>query len=218
MCGRYTLHTHAGKLAQTLALSLPDNYAPDYNIGPGREILVIAPDEGGRKTCRMHWGLKTPQNFHVNARIETADTAPRFRDSWESYRCLVPANGFYEWYADGVTKQPYYIYPESGELTYFAGLWYPPAQEDAIATCLLLTTDAVPSIRQIHPRMPVLLDASLHEAWLGNSLRKAEAVEATQQLALTGHPISRRINSVQHNDSRLIEACSPLNDDQLMLF
>lgn len=200
-------------------MALPADYAPDYNIGPGRETLAMANrDPQNTVTTLMHWGLRTPQNFHVNARLETADTAPRFRESWVAQRCLLPANGFYEWYQDGVTKQPYYIYPTDSQLIYFAGLWFAPLTEGAPATCVVLTTAAQAAIREIHDRMPLMLPPQAHADWLGNTLNKAQARELAAEIPLQRHSISRRVNSTQNRDSRLIEATSPLVDDQMMLF
>lgn len=219
MCGRFTLHANKQKLAEAIALALPETIEPDYNISPGREVLSVSEnkDTGPRATL-MHWGLKTPQNFHVNARIETADTAPRFRESWQHYRCLVPASGFYEWYADGITKQPYYIYPTDREVSFLAGLWYPSARADIADTCILLTTAASDSIQKVHHRMPVILPPEAREAWLSNTLNKREAVELANAVPFEAHTVSRRVNSVQNNDCRLIDATEPLRDDQMMLF
>ncbi len=219
MCGRYTLHTNKKKLAKAIALAIPDIYEPDYNIGPGRETLVIATRDKENAVCAMmDWGLRTPQNFHINARLETADTTPRFRESWAEHRCLLPANGFYEWYQDGITKQPYYIYPTEGELTYFAALWFPPAFDETSATCVILTTEAHSSVKDIHDRMPVMLPRETRADWLSCALTKHDALGLAREVSLEKHTISRRVNSVQNKDSRLIEATSPLADDQMMLF
>ncbi|PXA05328.1 DUF159 family protein [Coraliomargarita sinensis] len=219
MCGRFTLHSNKNKLAEAIALALPESIEPDYNIGPGREVLSISQlKETGPRATLMHWGLKTPQNFHVNARIETADTAPRFRENWECHRCLVPANGFYEWYADGITKQPYYIYPTDRELCYLAGLWYPSGREEEADTCILLTTAAEASIQDVHHRMPVILPPEARDAWLGNQLTRKEAVRLANEIPFEKHTVSRRVNSVQNNDSRLIQATAPLQDEQMQLF
>ncbi|MFT4902240.1 MAG: putative SOS response-associated peptidase YedK, partial [Lentimonas sp.] len=147
-----------------------------------------------------------------------ADSAPRFRESWANQRCLLPANGFYEWYQDGVTKQPYYIYPAEPQLMYFAGLWFAPTHEGAPATCVILTTEAQPAIREIHDRVPLMLPASARADWLGNQLNKAQARELAASLILEKHTVSRRVNNVLNKDSRLIAATSPLVDDQMMLF
>jgi putative SOS response-associated peptidase YedK len=219
MCGRYTLHANKKALAQAIAQAIPLAYEPDYNIGPGRETLVIAKrDPETTVATMMNWGLKTPQNFHVNARLEAADTTPRFRDSWEATRCLLPANGFYEWYQDGITKVPYYIYPSDGELTYFAGLWVSANGHDDLPTCVVLTTEAHQSIQDIHKRMPVMLPKEAHTDWLSGLLDKRAAQELAAAVSLTKHTVSRRVNSVQNKDSGLIDATSPLVDDQMMLF
>ncbi|MGB0408552.1 MAG: SOS response-associated peptidase [Opitutales bacterium] len=218
MCGRFSLHANKKTLAEAIALALPETIGPDYNIGPGREVLSISRADDAPRASLMHWGLKTPQNFHVNARIETADTAPRFRESWQHHRCLVPASGFYEWYTDGITKQPYYIYPADRDFAYLAGLWYPSARPEHSDTCILLTTTATKSIQQVHHRMPVMLDAEARDAWLSNTLTKAEAIEVANRIPLEKHTVSRRVNSVQNNDSTLIEATAPRSDDQMMLF
>ena len=219
MCGRYTLHVQKQKLAEAIALALPEEYEPDYNIGPGREALSIATrDKVQPVATMMHWGLRTPQNFHINARIETADTTPRFRESWHEHRCLLPTNGFYEWYQDGITKQPYYIYPRNEALHYFAGLWFPSTGYGTPASIVILTTQAQSSIVDIHERMPVMLTKDNQTAWLSNDLSKREAQEIAHSIDLEKHTVSRRVNSVQNRDSSLINATSPLTDDQMMLF
>lgn len=219
MCGRYTLHSNKKSLAEAIALAIPENYAPDYNIGPGQETLAIAKrNPETTVTTLMHWGLRTPQNFHINARLEAADSTPRFRESWEAHRCLLPANGFYEWYQDGITKQPYYIYPQDSKLTFFAGLWMPAAFDGAPASCVILTTSADDSIKQIHERMPVMLPAEAHADWLSGKLTKRDTLTLAAKATLAKHTVSRRVNSVQNKDSKLIEASSPLTDDQMMLF
>ena len=219
MCGRYTLHVKKKTLAEAIALALPDAYEPDYNIGPSREALSITTrDEVQPVASMMHWGLRTPQNFHINARIETADTTPRFRDSWLAHRCLIPANGFYEWYQDGITKQPYYIYPHNEAVHYFAGLWFPSAGTESVSAFVILTTEAQACVRKIHKRMPVMLAQDAQDVWLNGELGKHDAQALTNNILLEKHTVSRRVNSVQNKDSRLIEATSPLTDDQMMLF
>ena len=219
MCGRYTLHTNKKVLAGTIALALPEAYEPNYNIGPGRESLSIVTRDKVQPLARMmHWGLRTPQNFHINARIESADTTPRFRESWHAHRCLLPANGFYEWYQDGISKQPYYIYPPQDTLHYFAGLWFPSTSYESPPSFVILTTKAIASIHPIHERMPVILKQENQVSWLNGELGKRDLQSLSEEMLLEKHTVSRRVNSVQNKDSRLIEATSPLSDDQMMLF
>jgi putative SOS response-associated peptidase YedK len=219
MCGRYTLHTNKKVLAGTIALALPEAYEPNYNIGPGRESLSIVTRDKVQPLARMmHWGLRTPQNFHINARIESADTTPRFRESWHAHRCLLPANGFYEWYQDGISKLPYYIYPPQDTLHYFAGLWFPSTSYESPPSFVILTTKAIASIHPIHERMPVILKQENQVSWLNGELGKRDLQSLTEEMLLEKHTVSRRVNSVQNKDSRLIEGTSPLSDDQMMLF
>ena len=214
MCGRYTLHTKSQKLASSIAKLLPEQYEPSYNISPGTSIITRTKES----LSRMHWGLRTPQNFHINARLESADTTPRFRESWEAYRCLIPANGFYEWLSDGIRKQPYYIYPAHAELVYFAGLWMPATKLEEVPQCVILTTCAQERIKVIHERMPVLLPESVHQKWLDNYLTKSEANAYSQKIEITDHPVSNRVNSTHNNDNKLILPTTLLTDDQLQLF
>lgn len=214
MCGRYTLHVNKKTLAEAIAAAIPDSYVPDYNISPGSEILTITNERVGS----MSWGLRTPQNFHINARLEKADTTPRFRDAWEGNRCLIPANGFYEWLNDGVRKQPYYIYPPGDELLFFAALWFPSELTDRSSQCVVLTTAAQSAVKEVHERMPVMLPKSIHYDWLHNGLPKDEAASFANKVYLEKHTVSTRVNSAQNKDSKLIIATAPQNDDQMQLF
>lgn len=214
MCGRYTLHVNKQTLAEAIAAAIPESYTPSYNISPGSEILTVTNEQVGS----MNWGLRTPQNFHINARLETADTTPRFRDAWESHRCLIPANGFYEWLNDGVRKQPYYIYPPSDELLFFAGLWFPSELAEQASQCVVLTTAAQSAVKDVHERMPVMLPQSIHYDWLHNGLPKDEAASFAEKVYLEKHTVSTRVNSAHNKDSKLIQATTPQTDDQMQLF
>ena len=214
MCGRYTLHLSPSLLAGELDLPIPDEYSPDYNITPGSEILSRTADS---LVC-MQWGVRTPQNFHVNARLETADTTPRFRDAWLEHRCIVPANGFYEWLNDGVRKQPYYIYPKNKQLLYFAGLWFPRSGDSPLPQCVLLTAAASANVKEIHSRMPVALPRDHLNGWLDLSLSKEDALACAQSRDYEKHTVSSRVNNAQNKDSSLVTPTSPALDDQMQLF
>lgn len=219
MCGRYTLHQSKRKLGKSLALEIPEAFEPDYNIAPGSDILTIVNrPEFGAQVELMQWGLKTPQNFHINARIETADTTPRFRESWAEHRCLVPANGYYEWYKDGISKQPYYLYPADEGLVYFAGIYFPSEEAQSPSTCVLLTTEAHLDIRHIHDRMPVSIPHAAHHEWLTSNLNKNQIIELGKTFIPAKHTISYRVNSAQNKESKLIKATAPETDDQMRLF
>ncbi len=216
MCGRYTLHRSREQLAEALGIALSDafEHSPDYNIAPGRAVLAL--QKNG--LTEMHWGLRTPQNFHVNARLETADSTPRFRDSWTAQRCLIPANGFYEWLKDGVRKQPHYISTVSKELMYFGALWFESKQSEFSAHCVILTTEAQDSIQEIHHRMPVCIPQVAHSEWFNHSMDTQRAAQITQDLTLEFCPVSNRVNSVHNNDSSLVNATPLQGDDQMQFF
>ena len=219
MCGRYTLHANKKALAEAIAFALPKDYEPNYNIGPGSETISVATHNKIQTVATMMlWGLRTPQNFHINARIETADTTPRFRESWYAHRCLLPFDGFYEWYQDGITKQPYYIYPPNDTLHYFAGLWFPSTGHESPPSFIILTTKASATIHKIHERMPVILKQESQVSWLDGTLDTSDIQSLASKVILEKHTVSRRVNCVQNEDSRLIEATTSLTDDQMMLF
>ena len=223
MCGRYTLYTQKQKLAKSIALELPDDYEPNYNISPGRNVLSITCNNKDTIVATMmYWGLRTPQNFHINARIESAITNPRFRESWQKHRCLIPANGFYEWYQDGVHKKPYYIYEYDNILQFYAGIYFPNTGKNGISSFVLLTTQAQGLVRDIHNRMPVIVGKDNSSSWLSGEINKSDLQSISRKVKLCKHTVSSRVNRVQNNDIQLIEASSylsdDLSDDQLMLF
>ncbi|MEM1222300.1 MAG: SOS response-associated peptidase [Verrucomicrobiota bacterium] len=219
MCGRYTIHIAKQKIVEAIDLEIPEAYEPDYNIGPGRDALALSrKKDDGLSAKMMRWGLRTPQNFHINARIETADTKPRFRDAWSTQRCLIPANGFYEWQSDGIRKQPYYIYSAENELIFFAGIWFTSLKTDQSDCFIILTTQANQSIDDVHLRMPVCLPQSFHSDWLAHILPKSEVSRIASNTVFEKHSVSSRVNSVRNNDHKLVLERTPQNDDQLQLF
>jgi putative SOS response-associated peptidase YedK len=216
MCGRYTLHTSKQKLADAIEMAFAEDleYEPNYNIGPGREVIAF----DAETISAMHWGLRTPQNFHINARLETAVSAPRFRDSWEAQRCLIPANGFYEWLKDGVRKQPHYMQPTDESLLYFGALWFASKRSEHAAHCVILTTAAQDSIQAIHDRMPVCIPLAAHKDWLANKLPKEDAANLTKSIPLQALAVSNRVNNIQNNDASLVQESTPQGDDQMQFF
>lgn len=218
MCGRFCLYSSTETLAKEIGIPINYDLKASHNIAPGDSILnvYLEGSERERSITHSHWGLKTPQNFHINSRIETVDTAPRFRDAWENNRALIPANGFYEWYQDGLSKQPYYIFPTDYKPLYFGALHYSISEEDS--TVVLITTNANTLIQPIHDRMPLLIPREQHGVWLSGELSKAEAIQSSAQIALEAHTVSSRVNKLIHNDPSLIEKKDPIKDDQLRLF
>ena len=217
MCGRFTLFSSAKTLSDDLEIDLKEvNHS--HNIAPGDSVLSVYqdPEENKRVGRYAQWGLKTPQNFHINARIETIDTLPRFRDAWAENRCLIPANGFYEWYQDGLTKQPYYIFPKSLTPIYIGALRYSLATDPD--NIVLVTTQSNPEIQSNHERMPLIVPTQTHKAWLEGTVSKSDLIEMNATVSMEAHTVSRRVNSTINNDRTLIDKKDPSNDDQLRLF
>jgi putative SOS response-associated peptidase YedK len=181
MCGRYVLHGPHSRLTERFGLHGCSDFAPRYNIAPTSDALVIRQrPEVGRVGQLVRWGLVpngakdiTVGSKLNNARAETVDTKPSFRTSFAKHRCLIPANGFYEWklVSEGgkVRKQPYYIRPAAEDGFFaFAGLlarWHAPDGTDLVSCCII-TTAANAVMEPIHDRMPVILAQEAWDAWL----------------------------------------------------
>jgi putative SOS response-associated peptidase YedK len=146
----------------------------------------------------------------INARSETAPGKPSFRRAFRERRCLIPADGFYEWRRTNGAKQPYFIHMEAGGPFAFAGLWesWSKGGEGEVRTCTILTTEANTLVGEIHDRMPVILAADAYDVWLDPA---SERDELTALLApypedgMEAYPVSRFVNSPQNNDPRCIE-------------
>ena len=166
MCGRYSLHSNPDVIALQFGLESVPDFAPRYNIAPAAEVLVVKPE--GASIAR--WGLiprwaKDPTiGLKLNnARAETLSAKGSFRDAYFRRRCLIPANGFYEWKRAGQLKQPYYIRPANDELFAFAGLW---ETWQGVDTCTVITTEANITMASIHDRMPVIVSREQYAGWL----------------------------------------------------
>jgi len=179
MCGRFTLKTPANQLLLAFGLDSALPLVPRYNIAPTQSVPVIHASEGGREMAMMHWGLipswsKAPDagGRLINARAETVAEKPAFRASFKTRRCLVPADGYYEWIAAGRKKQPYWIHRADEQPFAFAGLWdlWRPEAGEPLTSCTIVTTDANDATREIHDRMPVILDPVDYDRWLDPAL------------------------------------------------
>src|SRR5215217_3961884 len=167
MCGRYTLTTPVEILAEEFGLSGPlPEIPPSYNVAPTEQVAAVIAGDGGRRLEMLKWGLipawaDDPEigSRMINARSETAHEKPSFRRAFGERRCLIPADGFYEWQRTNGTKQPYYIHMEDGRPFAFAGLWesWSKGGEGEIRTCTIHTTEANALVGEVHDRMPVIL-------------------------------------------------------------
>ena len=223
MCGRYTLATPDDSLAELLDLPDPPALEPRYNIAPTQPVAVLRapPDRDVRQIEMLRWGLvpswaKDPAigNRMINARSETVNQKPSFKAAFRRRRCLVPADGFYEWQRLKRGKQPYYIHLVDGGPFAFAGLWEEWADPDGsvIETCTILTTSANELMADLHDRMPVILDRSAYELWLDATVQDTRILvpllRPFPSERLAAHPVSTWVNSPRNDDQDCIKPVS----------
>ncbi|MBI2753009.1 MAG: SOS response-associated peptidase [Betaproteobacteria bacterium] len=216
MCGRYALHAHPQVIALQFGLAAAPDAAPRYNIAPTAEVLIVRAADGPRATAQVRWGLvprwaKDPSigTRLNNARAETVAEKPAFRDAYRGRRCLVPASGFYEWKSEAGRKQPYYVYPASGELFAFAGLWERwHGPQGPLETCVIVTTDANERMQPIHDRMPVIVAPADYARWLDlrSGAEPAALLHPCDPEAIAIRRVSRAVNNARSDSPRLIEA------------
>ncbi|MFW5680767.1 MAG: SOS response-associated peptidase [Pseudomonadota bacterium] len=216
MCGRYLLYSSTDSLARAFGLDLdtPPNLEPRYNVAPTQEVVIVKAVEGARRLERARWGLipawakdASLGAKMINARSETVHEKPAFRQAFRARRCLVPADGFYEWTTEKGAKQPWLLEPASGGPIGFAGLferWQSPEGE-TIQSCTILTTEASADIHHLHHRMPVILAPDDHEAWLSGPAEGARTLlRAAPVGTLRFRRVDKRVNKVEHDDPGLI--------------
>ncbi len=197
------------------------NLAAWYNISPGQDIPAVrVSDRGdGRTLAGFNWGLvpawvKDPATAKrmSNARGETIAEKPSFRAAYQRRRCLIPANGFYEWKPVGKgLKQPYYIQLEDGTPFAFAGIWerWEGGDGDHWETCAIVTTEANDSLRSIHHRMPVILPSSAYGTWLTGDLKETAPLMVPYAGAMEAWPVATLVNKVQNDGPDLLIPVEP---------
>jgi putative SOS response-associated peptidase YedK len=223
MCGRYRLSRRKQIIEEHFdALSGEEDWSPRYNVAPTQPIPVIRqhPKEPVRALSLMRWGLipswakdSSAAARMINARSETASTKPAFRDALKSRRCLIPADGFYEWKRNGKTRQPYCFEVNEGKLFAFAGIWdrWKDPSGQWVKSCSILTTTPNAVISPVHDRMPVILDPDSHDLWLDPGMRNAaatsELLKPYDGRLMRCFPVSARVNCVANDDE---ECCAPV--------
>jgi putative SOS response-associated peptidase YedK len=217
MCGRFTLTADLTALQERFTLEvLQGSYTPSYNIAPGQSVMVVINAEG-KQAAWCRWGLvpawaKDPQMGHrlINARAETVADKPSFRRALRQRRCLVLADGFYEWRQRGKHKQPMYIGLHDHQPFAFAGLWevWRDAQGAALSTCTIVTTTANTLLQPIHARMPVILPPTAEALWLDQRLGEPQQLLAVlvpyPAEEMVAYPVSSLVNAPSHNSPACI--------------
>lgn len=224
MCGRYSLTTPVEAVRALFDFVELPNLPPRANIAPRQEVAAVrlGPDDGARHFVWLRWGLIPPWAGDaaigarmINARAESVAEKPAFRGAFRTRRCLIAADGFYEWRPEDGRKQPYRITLAKTDVFAFAGIWErwrDPRRSETLQTCAILTTEAVPALRPIHHRMPVILDPAGFAAWLDPDT-KADAVAALLGRpvppAFASYPVSTRVNSAANDDLALLAPVAP---------
>lgn len=224
MCGRFVAATDPEGVARFMVVD--ERKAPDkeanYNVAPTQEVYAAVEHEERRHLVTLRWGLvpswaKDPKigNRLINARSESVATKPAFRSSFSKRRCLIPADGFYEWQRlEGKVKVPHFIHRADGAPFAFAGLWSlwrDPDDPDAepLRTCTILTTEANELMRPLHDRMPVILEPDVWDRWLDRDLTDGAAVTdllvPADPALLDAYPVSTEVNSPRNNHRGLLE-------------
>jgi putative SOS response-associated peptidase YedK len=219
MCGRFTLHTPEPLLREVFNLeqSVPLGLKPRYNIAPSQQVPIIRDTESGREMVMAKWGLiphwskeaKTKYST-INARIETVAEKPTYRTPFKHRRCLIPADGFYEWKVVDGRKVPHHIRMRGGGVFAFAGLWdHWEGEGESMESCSIIVMPANDVMQSLHERMPAIIAPAHQDLWLDPRVTdKAEIMtylNSTPSSRLVTHPISSWVNSPKHDDERCME-------------
>ncbi len=216
MCGRYTLGTDEEALIEAFdGPSLTFDFVPRFNIAPGQSAPVVAEDARGRRIGLLTWGLvpswvDEPGSGFINARSESVADKPSFRDAFRRRRCLIPADGFYEWQPPAAGKVPHWFHPPDATVLSFAGIWesWTRPGSDARHTFAILTTSASEDVAPVHDRMPVVVESQDRDAWLSRTTEERALLELLRPApagTFASHAVSTRVNRVVVDDAGLIE-------------
>ncbi len=225
MCGRFTQSLTGEAIAGAFDLADVPTWRPRYNLAPTQNIPAILLGESSDRTFKsLRWGLIPPWAKDpamgarlINARSETVTEKPSFRSAFKKRRCLVLADGFYEWQKTQGKKQPFYFRLESGQPFGFAGLWeqWPSPEGDVWQTCTILTTDANSLLRQVHDRMPVMLHPEDYDRWLDPQNHDTEALQSLlrpyESEAMLSYAVSPLVNSPTHDQPDCVAAIAITN-------
>ena len=220
MCGRYVIKTPPGLMRETFGYAEQPNFPPRYNVAPTQPMPVVQLADGARHFALVRWGFipawaKDPRELSllINARAESVLDKPAFRNAMRRRRCLVPADGFYEWKQDGARKRPFYAAAKG--LVAFAGVWEPwigPNGEEVETACII-TTAANRTLRPLHDRMPVVIPPQAFDLWLDCANVDAETAAAllvpAPEDTFAPHEVSTAVNRTADDSATLIEPAVP---------
>jgi putative SOS response-associated peptidase YedK len=224
MCGRYVSPSAASIERE---FEIPGNewrFPPNFNVAPSQQVPGLRQGAAGPEGALLRWGLvpffargKIGSYSTINARVETVETSASYRTPWKrGQRCVLPAQGFYEWHVNGdSSKQPFYIHLNDQPVFGFAGLWDKSIAEDGtvIESCTIITLPANSLMADIHngrARMPAILAREQRETWLSGSADAARgALQGYPQELMVAYPVGKQVNSVRNNGAGLIEPLNP---------
>lgn len=223
MCGRYALRTLSKSLAKAFGVEEVPEYEARFNIAPTQTIAGVRQTPDGREVKFLKWGLVPSWAKDasmgaklINARSETVTEKPSFREAFKRRRCLIPADGFYEWARAGGKKQPYFFRLRDEQPFGFAGLWdrWQGGDGAVIESCTILTTEANDMLKPVHDRMPVILHPEDYEMWLDDDERKTDLrrdlLQPFPAEEMLGHLVSTLVNSARSQGADLV-AQVPIN-------
>ena len=225
MCGRFTLK-------KPERIRLPNYHSefpvlkPRYNIAPSQDVVTVVQRGSSPEAAFLQWGLipswsKEAKGI-INARVETIEDKPSFNDSFKNRRCLILADGFYEWERHGKISQPYYFQMKDGAPFAFAGIWDRWRDNGrTIDSCAIITTTANELLATIHHRMPVILESESYGLWLREDSRSADLKDLLAPYpadAMTSHPVSYDVNDAKLDDERMVLPAEPNIGVTLSLF
>jgi putative SOS response-associated peptidase YedK len=223
VCGRFSITGDLDFYAEYFGADevLTDPLEKSWNVAPTDPVYVIVERDGKRQVGAMRWGLvphwaTDAKTIQINARAETVATTPAFRDSFARKRCLIPADGFYEWESPENGRAPHWVYRADGHPMVFAGIWasrLDPDTNEWQRTCSIITKEAEGVIASIHDRMPLALHPDVWDSWLDRGLQDPEAalglIQPVESDSIMEHMVSRKVNSVRNNTPDLRDRSEP---------
>jgi putative SOS response-associated peptidase YedK len=226
MCGRFVARRSADEIARLFKADGPlPNLPARYNVAPSQDVLAVIFDSAARarRLQTLRWGLipswakDAKMGFSlINAKAETCTDKPAFRDAFGSRRCIVPADGFYEWKADGKRKQPYAILRKDRAPLAFAALWerwQDKTSGEIVRSCTIITTTPNAVCAPIHDRMPAILDVSDYPRWLGEEPAERDTLlsmlKPCPPEAMEAYPVDAKVGNVKNEGAELMEPTAP---------